>query len=413
MFLASLFLSFISNTLAASCICIRPRVPAAPLSACARWRASSNSLFLICVLSLFISFVTKPIELDKFYSALIKWLPERKALSAVKHSAALPLPATKDDSALIAQLMAIKGMDAQVSLRNMRGDAKSYLRLLQQFDTAHSEDMSKMGDHLDAGEIEDAQRLSHTLKGTAGTLGLINLQATAMKLDNFLRRQNHKVTDKIKPLIETVNAEQSEFHEALQRIVVVPVTEPRVDKDDTKAWEILNRLQSLITKDDMEANSVFEKSRQLLQQSFGSIVEQLGQQIDIFNYPAALAIVKSIADLMTDTEQSEDPIDHNALIKLFGDDTIKHREILVKFLSQAEDIVTGIDTAHGIQDADQVSFQAHKLKSSARMLGANAIADLCLALEIAGRKADWNEINKLFLELKIAVEKFKNYINDL
>jgi HPt (histidine-containing phosphotransfer) domain-containing protein len=42
-----------------------------------------------------------------------------------------------------------------------------------------------------------------------------------------------------------------------------------------------------------------------------------------------------------------------------------------------------------------VKNAAHKLKSSARSVGANALADTCEALEKAGKADDWKTIDAL------------------
>ncbi len=94
-------------------------------------------------------------------------------------------------------------------------------------------------------------------------------------------------------------------------------------------------------------------------------------------------------------------------------DAAAHLDILRKFIAQTEDIIAEFDTAYGQRDAAQVTFHAHKLKSSARTVGADSLADLCLALELAGRDADWTGIDSLFPDLRPAMERVKDYVNVL
>ncbi|MBA1330681.1 hypothetical protein QQ73_05750 [Candidatus Endoriftia persephone str. Guaymas] len=63
-----------------------------------------------------------------------------------------------------------------------------------------------------------------------------------------------------------------------------------------EAQKILERLSSLLSIDDTTANRLFSESEALLKNTFGSRVEQFGQQIAAFDYPAALAILKSISN---------------------------------------------------------------------------------------------------------------------
>ncbi|MDX2504477.1 MAG: Hpt domain-containing protein [Gammaproteobacteria bacterium] len=62
---------------------------------------------------------------------------------------------------------------------------------------------------------------------------------------------------------------------------------------------------------------------------------------------------------------------------------------------------------------EKPSFFAHKLKSSARLVGANALADLCLALEVAGKSIDWSEIDSLMPELPSEMDLVTDFINGL
>ena len=63
--------------------------------------------------------------------------------------------------------------------------------------------------------------------------------------------------------------------------------------------------------------------------------------------------------------------------------------------------------------ADGVAKAAHKLKSSARSVGAVVLADLCLALETAGKADDWNEIEKTAPRLSGVMDSVTQYIVSL
>jgi len=60
------------------------------------------------------------------------------------------------------------------------------------------------------------------------------------------------------------------------------------------------------------------------------------------------------------------PINPQALTKVLGDNAAAHLNVLQTFIAQSEDIIADFDTAYGQRDAEQVSYQARKLKSSAR-----------------------------------------------
>lgn len=114
-----------------------------------------------------------------------------------------------------------------------------------------------------------------------------------------------------------------------------------------------------------------------------------------------------------DTLDDGSAVDPQALAKIFGDDTSMHLNILQKFVIQTEEIVAAFTTAFQQRDAEQVAFQAHKMKSSARTVGANQLADLCFALETAGRDENWTEIDNLATGVKPAADRVKRYVDGL
>ena len=114
-----------------------------------------------------------------------------------------------------------------------------------------------------------------------------------------------------------------------------------------------------------------------------------------------------------DVQPGAGPINPQALIRVFGDDTARHLDILRKFIAHTEDIVAAFDTACEQRDAEHVSFQAHKLKSSARTVGADKLAELCVTLELAGRDGDWTGIDGLHPQLRPALERVKDYVSGL
>jgi CheY-like chemotaxis protein len=105
-----------------------------------------------------------------------------------------------------------------------------------------------------------------------------------------------------------------------------------------------------------------------------------------------------------------DAIDPEALIRIFENDHDSQQVLLQQFVSQTKEICSNLESAYRQRDFEQVKFHSHKLKSSARTVGAHSLADLCLALEMAARNTDWIKINGLAGELKPAVEHVEDYV---
>ncbi len=120
-----------------------------------------------------------------------------------------------------------------------------------------------------------------------------------------------------------------------------------------------------------------------------------------------------VARQIDNTSGGRSAVDPLALAKIFGDDAEACLSILQKFLAQTEEILVAFEAAYSQHDAEQVAFHAHKLKSSACTVGANQLADSCLALEVAGRAANWTAIDSLIGGLRPAANKVREYVDEM
>ncbi len=243
-------------------------------------------------------FIAKPVNPQNMYSTILKWLP-KSAVPVTTIPAPVPaVSTTAADTELYEQLLTIDVIDINIGLRNMRGDLKAYLRRLQQFDIAHNNDMQKLSRHLENGELDDAVRIAHTIKGVAATLGLSRLQEAAKKLEIKLRLHMESNEDTYQ-LINTVIIEQKNFHKALKQIAIdkdKSTTSTEIDEtsssEDVK--EVLKQLEAKLEIDDSTVNELFLEFETLLRNTFKVTAEQLGQQIENFDYATALITIKSM-----------------------------------------------------------------------------------------------------------------------
>jgi HPt (histidine-containing phosphotransfer) domain-containing protein len=102
-------------------------------------------------------------------------------------------------------------------------------------------------------------------------------------------------------------------------------------------------------------------------------------------------------------------IDPDALDIVFADDHEAQQLVLRKFVAQMDEIFAEVETALEQSDIDRIRFNSHKLKSSARTVGANSLADLCVALETAAKSTSWAEIDGLIDNLKPVADSVKDY----
>jgi PAS domain S-box-containing protein len=118
-------------------------------------------------------------------------------------------------------------------------------------------------------------------------------------------------------------------------------------------------------------------------------------------------------NIATTGEADNTPIDESTLKSMFGDDPDIFKEILGDFITPSRDIIVEIKNGWESRSAEAIMQAAHKLKSSARSVGANELADLCQALETAGKKIDWEIIDSEALKIDTLMEQVEGYIQAL
>jgi len=112
---------------------------------------------------------------------------------------------------------------------------------------------------------------------------------------------------------------------------------------------------------------------------------------------------------------NSDPVEALKLdeIRALFDDDDMLLSILVEFVDVSSEIVQQLEEAAQWGDSEAVGRHAHKLKSSARTIGAHPLADLCLALEKAGKEDDMPEISAQMPQLTPAFEAVRTEIEAL
>ena len=118
-------------------------------------------------------------------------------------------------------------------------------------------------------------------------------------------------------------------------------------------------------------------------------------------------------DRQKDAGAADVPVDLTALSDVFGDDEETLKEILNDFIDAATSNVQEIEDAFTARTAAEIGASSHKLKSSSRAVGANELADLCEALEKAGKSDNWDEIEARAPRLGGVMDAVATYIRSI
>ena len=133
-------------------------------------------------------FLAKPVDVTRLYQRLLHWLDAQAP--APPDAAPPPAPwraaAPPTDDAALAPLFGVEGIDAARGLAAVGGRAAVYRRLLRVFADTHAGDGALLRAQVDGGDTAAAAALAHRLRGSAATLGLVDVETTAGALESAI-----------------------------------------------------------------------------------------------------------------------------------------------------------------------------------------------------------------------------------
>ncbi|NOU93659.1 response regulator [Paenibacillus sp. LMG 31456] len=117
--------------------------------------------------------LTKPLEPDLLAATLSKWLPLQ------------PYPAMTTETGTVnyEHLPELKGIDIQDAVQRLDGKIEIYVKLLALFRKEHDRTAAKLLNYINDGQLTEAKRLSHSLRGAAGNLGMKDVFTAAGTLE--------------------------------------------------------------------------------------------------------------------------------------------------------------------------------------------------------------------------------------
>jgi len=112
-----------------------------------------------------------------------------------------------------------------------------------------------------------------------------------------------------------------------------------------------------------------------------------------------------MTDNHLDAASTEPAIDTATLAHYLGNDPAMQRRFLARFAEKAADDVEAIGAAAQASDWQSTAAFAHKLKSSARAVGALRLAGLCAELEAHGAEPDTGVAGPLAAKIHFEFER--------
>ncbi|MDM8549451.1 response regulator [Desulfobacterales bacterium HSG2] len=214
-------------------------------------------------------YLAKPVDEEQLYAVLCKWIKpgEREIPEGFQE----PEKRTPESGAGLPG--DLPGIDLKAALRRVRGDAGLLRMMLGSFLEKYEHAAGEIGTLLDGGNIRDAQKLTHAIKGVSGNLCADALFIAARELDTALREEK---TEEAGPLLEVFARELTQFTDALKTLnpdnqdeesAGTACQKENEDADLSRAVEILAEMTALLEKNRLSGWRLLEPLLTLLPDS--------------------------------------------------------------------------------------------------------------------------------------------------
>jgi two-component system sensor histidine kinase/response regulator len=228
-------------------------------------------------------FVSKPIEPEELWRALVHWIAPRTMMaveSKVPSSQAAPVDTFP---------LSIDGLDMAAGLRRVLGKRPRYLAMLRGFAANQGDVTHQIRQALANRDFSTAERLAHTLKGLAGNIGATALQHESEKLEMAIR-----LSQPTENALAAVTRSLSHQLAAINAAVPPEAPPEATEADKERADAVIQELARLLADDDARAEKLLNENSGLLTASLPEHFKQLADAVRQFDYERALVILTGV-----------------------------------------------------------------------------------------------------------------------
>ncbi len=258
--------------------------------------------------------VTKPIDPEKLFAALQKWIKPAAERAAVPKSLPasggppiLDTPPEPDQAVPHEDELpeALPGFDLAAGLSRLMGNKRLYRKLLLDFGTKYTQTAGEIRGALDANDFDQAHSLVHNIKGLAGNLEATDLQTSAVNLEKLVKGVKEK-TPSARELMSKFSDLENALNQALASVqtmsspaaagaengqlssqAIVAKT-PQIPKDD------VDRILKAADNGDFEALTAIAEDLKTRSDAYTSFSEKLVELAEDFDFEVIGELVSEL-----------------------------------------------------------------------------------------------------------------------
>jgi PAS domain S-box-containing protein len=240
--------------------------------------------------------IAKPVDPGTMFSTLARW---------IKPASPVPLQTTFDQEEHEEEeefvLPEIPGVNVQAGLRRMGSNIKGYVNLLAKFQSNQGGAGETISEAVTARDMATAERLAHTLKGVAGTIGAEDLQEKAATLESAIKSGDD--SESIEPLLSVAAQELDRICKILDQTLPKKRAKANSQTGMEESREAVSRRNALLKKaaGQLEIfDASVEKTLAALQDGPISVdllgwMEKMEKQVSQYDFEGAAETLKQCA----------------------------------------------------------------------------------------------------------------------
>jgi signal transduction histidine kinase/DNA-binding response OmpR family regulator/HPt (histidine-containing phosphotransfer) domain-containing protein len=238
----------------------------------------------------------KPIDPEELFRVVASYHRPRPAADRAATPRQAEATPAREGPFAAADFTGIPGLDADAALRRVRGNAALYLDLLRQFAANFAPAQQQVAGFLREGRREEAQRLAHSLKGVAATLGANAVADAAAALEHALASDEppdaalQRLRGELLPLLAGLSARFG-MPAAAAEAAGSPAAHD-AQATTLPAW--VDELRRLLDEGDSSAQQLWrERGGELAAMLPADVHRRIGRALENFEFDVALEALRA------------------------------------------------------------------------------------------------------------------------